>query len=78
MSEKPTAVDEVNKATASLLMTKMDSLVMKGPVSSCPQADIPERDESEWEETASSDAVYAKYTDPVDADGKPIPWSIGE
>ena len=58
-------------------MQKMDSVHMKGPISACPQADVPERDESEWEETSTSDEVYAKYLNPVDKDGKPIPWSVG-
>jgi len=78
MADKPTAVDDVNKETAALLMTKMDSLVMKGPVSTAPQADVPERDDSEWEETESSDAVYQKYLNPVDKDGKPVPWGVSE
>lgn len=59
-------------------MAKMDTVKMHGPVSACPQADVPERDDSEWEETESSDAVYAKYLTPVDGDGKPIPWSVGK
>lgn len=77
MSDKPTATDEINKDTAAILMAKMDTVRMHGPVSACPQADVPERDDAEWDETASADAVYAKYLSPVDGDGKPIPWSVG-
>ena len=74
---KPTAVDEVNKDTATILMQKMDSVHMKGPISACPQADVPERDDAEWDEPSSAEEVYAPYLNPVDKDGKPIPWSVG-
>ena len=76
-AQKPSAVDEVNKDTAAILMQKMDSIHMKGPVSACPEADVPERDGAEWGEPSSAEDVYARFASPVDKDGKPVPWSVG-
>ena len=54
----------------------MDDLKMKGPVAEIDR-EVPERDDAEWDEPSSAEAVYEKYM-PKDEEGKPVPWEVGE